>query len=124
MLTLTRAVRVFACAQPVDMRRGFDGLAALVEQQLGKQLLEGDVFVFTGRCRKRAKVLYFDGTGLVLLSKRLFQGRFARPWAEEGAACVALTMAELSLFLEGCEVAGRWRLSPPAFEEKGLALAR
>ena len=124
MLTLTRAVRVFACAQPVDMRRGFDGLAALVEQQLGKELLEGDVFVFTGRCRKRAKVLYFDGTGLVLLSKRLFQGRFARPWAEEGATSVALTMAELSLFLEGCEVAGRWQLSPPAFEEKGLASVR
>lgn len=124
MLTLTRAVRVFACAQPVDMRRGFDGLAALVEQQLGKQLLEGDVFVFTGRCRRRAKVLYFDGTGLVLLSKRLFRGRFARPWAVEGEASVALTMSELSLFLEGCELAGRWRLSPPAFEENGLALVR
>jgi transposase len=122
VLTLTRAVRVFACATPVDMRRGFDGLSAIVEQELGGQLLKGDVFLFTGRCRRRAKVLYFDGTGLVLLSKRLFRGRFARPWAEEGQASVELTVAELSLFLEGCELAGRWQLSPPAFEEKELAL--
>ena len=83
MLTLTRAVRVFACAVPVDMRKGFDGLSALVEQQLGGQLLKGDVFLFVGKSRRRAKVLYFDGTGLVLLTKRLFQGRFARPWAGE-----------------------------------------
>lgn len=122
MLTLTRAVRVFACATPVDMRRGFDGLSAIVEEQLGGQLLKGDVFLFTGRCRRKAKVLYFDGTGLVLLSKRLFKGRFARPWAEEGEASVELTVAELSLFLEGCELAGRWQLSPPAFVEKELAL--
>ncbi|MCI0572244.1 MAG: IS66 family insertion sequence element accessory protein TnpB [Myxococcaceae bacterium] len=122
MLTLTRAVRVHAWAAPIDMRRGFDGLSALVEQQLGKELLKGDVFLFTGRCRRKAKVLYFDGTGLVLLSKRLFKGRFARPWVEEGQLSVELTVAELSLFLEGCELAGRWQLSPPAFEEKELAL--
>jgi len=123
VLMLTRAVRVFACAVPVDMRKGFDGLSALVEQQLGGQLLKGDVFLFVGRCRQRAKVLYFDGTGLVLLTKRLFKGRFARPWVQQGAASVELTVTELSLFLEGCELAGRWRLSPPAFEEKELAVA-
>ena len=123
MLTLTRAVRVYACAAPVDMRKGFDGLSALVEQQLGGQLLKGDVFLFVGRCQRRAKVLYFDGTGLVLLTKRLFKGRFARPWAQAGAPSVDLTVAELSLFLEGCELAGRWKLSPPAFEEKELAVA-
>ena len=90
MLTLTRAVRVFACAQPVDMRKGFDGLSALVEQHLGQQLLQGDVFLFVGKSRRRAKVLYFDGTGLVLLHKRLFQGRFARPWPES-SACSSLS---------------------------------
>jgi len=122
VLTLTRAVRVYASAAPVDMRKGFDGLSALVEQQLGGQLLKGDVFLFVGRCRQRAKVLYFDGTGLVLLTKRLFKGRFARPWAQAGAVSVEMTVAELSLFLEGCELAGRWKLSPPAFEEKELAV--
>ena len=122
MLTLTRAVRVFACAQPVDMRKGFDGLSALVEQQLGRQLLKGDVFLFVGRSRRRAKVLHFDGTGLVLLTKRLFQGRFARPWCDEGTQEVELTVTELSLFLEGCELAGRWKLSPPVVDEKILAV--
>jgi transposase len=122
VLTLTRAVRVFACAAPVDMRKGFDGLGALVEQHLGGQLLKGDVFLFVGKSRRRAKVLYFDGTGLVLLTKRLFQSRFARPWPDKGATSVELTVAELSLFLEGCELAGRWKLSPPAFEEKTLAV--
>ena len=117
-----RAVRVYACAAPVDMRRGFDGLSALVEQQLGGQLLTGDVFLFVGKSRKRAKVLYFDGTGLVLLTKRLFRGRFARPWCEEGAQAVELTVSELALFLEGCELAGRWKLSPPAVDEKVLAV--
>ncbi len=77
---------------------------------------------FVGRCRKRAKVLYFDGTGLMLLIKRLFRGRFARPWAEEGASSVALKANELSLFLEGCEPAGRWKLPPPAVDEKILAV--
>jgi transposase len=67
-MTLTRAVRVFAYAVPVDMRKGFEGLGALVEQQLGRQLLKGDVFLFVGRCRRRAKVLHFDGMSLVLLT--------------------------------------------------------
>ena len=92
VLTLTRAVRVFAYAAPVDMRKGFDGLSALVEQQLGRELLKDDVFLFVGRSRRRAKVLHFDGTGLVLLTKRLFQGRFARPWCDEGARAVELTV--------------------------------
>jgi transposase len=124
VLTLTRAVRVFAYAAPVDMRKGFDGLGVLVEGQLGRELLKGDVFLFVGRSRRRAKVLHFDGTGLVLLTKRLFQGRFARPWADEGAQAVELTMSELALFLEGCELAGRWKLSPPAVDEKVLAVGR
>ncbi|QRK12698.1 IS66 family insertion sequence element accessory protein TnpB [Archangium violaceum] len=68
-------------------RRGGGG-----EQQLGGQLLKGDVFLFVGRCRRRAKVLYFDGTGLVLLTKRLFKGRFASPWVQAGAASVVLTV--------------------------------
>ncbi|WP_420806701.1 IS66 family insertion sequence element accessory protein TnpB, partial [Hyalangium minutum] len=57
--------------------RGLTGSAALVEQQLGGQVLKGDVFLFVGRSRRPAKVLYFDGTGLVLLTKRLFWWRAA-----------------------------------------------
>ncbi len=102
--------------QLFDVVRRVEVHAALADR------LGGDVFLFVERCRRRAKVLYFDGTGLVLLTKRLFKGRVVRPWAEAGAQSVELTVAELSLFLEGCELAGPWRLSPPAFEEKALQL--
>ena len=59
--------RVFVHREPVDMRKAYDTLAVLVEGPMQKSLLSGDVFVFIGRTRKRAKALYFDGTGLCLL---------------------------------------------------------
>src|SRR5262249_6137858 len=62
--------RVFVYREPVDMRKAYDTLAALVEGPMQKSLLSGDVFVFIGRTRKRAKALYFDGTGLCLLSNQ------------------------------------------------------
>ena len=66
-----RRGRVFVYREPVDMRKAYDTLAALVEGPMQQSLLSGDVFVFIGRTRKRAKALYFDGTGLCLLCKRL-----------------------------------------------------
>ena len=116
-------VPVYAYGAPADLRKGFEGLSGLVQTGLGQDPLSGALYLFTNQRRTHAKVLYFDGTGLVLLTKRLFKGRFARPWVQQGAPSVELTVAELSLFLEGCELAGRWKLSPPAFEEKELAVA-
>lgn len=63
-------VRVFVYREPVDMRKAYDTLSALVEGPMKKSLLSGDVFAFIGRTRKRAKALYFDGTGLCLLSNQ------------------------------------------------------
>lgn len=123
MIGLPRAVRVFGCARPVDMRKGFDGLAALVERELGGHLMRGDVFLFVARRRRRAKVLYFDGTGLCLLAKRLEKGRFAALWQRSERPAIALTLSELSLFLEGSELIGQKALSPPALDEKELAIA-
>jgi hypothetical protein len=60
-------MRVFVYREPVDMRKAYDTLSALVIEPMKKSLLSGDVFVFIGRTRKRAKALYFDGTGLCLL---------------------------------------------------------
>ncbi len=121
MIGCTRAVRVFAYGATVDLRKGFNGLAALVEQEMKQRLLDGDVYLFVGRNPRRAKVLYFDGTGLCLLAKRLERGRFARLWAR-GDGHVALTLSELALFLEGSELVGRKSLAPPAFEQKDLAV--
>ena len=106
---------VFVYREPVDMRKAYDTLAALVEGPMHKSLLSGDVFVFIGRTRKRAKALYFDGTGLCLLSKRLETGHFAAPWTRPGEGPLPLTMSELALLLEGSEHALRVRLSPEPY---------
>ncbi|WP_437898948.1 IS66 family insertion sequence element accessory protein TnpB [Sorangium sp. So ce124] len=110
-----RHMRVFVYREPVDMRKAYDTLAALVEGPMKKTLLSGDVFVFIGRTRKRAKALYFDGTGLCMLCKRLETGHFAAPWKRPGEGPMELTMSELALLLEGSELALRVRLSPAPY---------
>jgi transposase len=124
MLLLPRAVRILLAREPVDMRNSIDGLAAIVRTQWKENLYAGHLFVFVSRRGDRVKILSWDAGGFVLTYKRLYRGRFARPWAEEGAASVELTASELALFLEGCELAGRWKLSPPAVDEKVLAVGR
>jgi transposase len=112
---LSRRIRVFAYAGPVDMRKSFNTLAALVHQ-MGQDLLVGDAFLFVSKRRNRAKVLWFDGTGLCLLAKRLEKGRFAAIWDRIHRGAGAMTVSELSLFLEGCELLGHRALSPPEYE--------
>jgi transposase len=116
MIGSTRQLRVFAYAAPADMRKGFDGLSALVQQALGRDPLSGDVYLFVSRNRQRAKALLWDGTGLCVYAKRLEQGRFAAPWEHESEGPVQMTMSELALFLEGSRLVGRMVLSPPAYE--------
>jgi len=111
MIGSTRQVRVHAYGQPTDLRKGFDGLSALVTHELHQDPLSGDLFLFTNRTRKRAKVLLWDGTGLCIYAKRLAQGCFACLWR-----------GELQLFLEGSMLVGRVQVSPPTFIQKPLAL--
>jgi len=120
----TRQVAVYAYARPIDMRKGFDGLHALVVHELGRDPLSGDLFVFASRNRKRAKVLLWDGTGLCVFAKRLEQGHFARLWERAEGDVLRLTMNELQLFLEGSTLIGRVALSPPAFVQKSIAEMR
>jgi len=102
-----RQVDVFAHAEPVDMRKSFDTLAALVKQELGQNLLSGSLFLFTSKNRRRAKVLYFDGTGLCLFAKRLDKGRFAVFTDRARSRSVKMTLSELTQFIEGSECIGR-----------------
>lgn len=111
---------MFAFGGPVDMRKGFDGLAAVVSQQLRRDALSGEVFLFVNRTRKRAKVLLWDGTGLCIYAKRLEQGRFASLWRDREGDIVRLTMSELALFLEGSSLVGRVKLSPDEFVLESL----
>jgi transposase len=119
-----RRVTVYAYARPADMRKGFDGLYALVLQGLQRDPLSGDVFIFVSRDRVRAKTLQWDGTGLCIYAKRLERGRFARLWRDDGDDPITLTISELDLFLEGSALIGRVALSPPAMTHFVLASNR
>ena len=119
ILGTSRAVRVFAYPEPIDLRNGYDGLFGLVKQGLDRDPLSGDLFLFVSKRRKGCKVLVWDGTGLCIFQKRLEKGRFAAPWKKEGAV-VRMTASELALFIEGCELVGRRSLSPPEFEPSPL----
>ena len=115
MLIPTRQIRVFACAEPTSMRQGFDGLWARVRSSMGRDPLEGDMFLFVSKNRKQARVLHWDGTGIVVVAKRLEHGKFNAPWEGDREKPWCLTPSELSLFLEGSRLVGRYEVSPPAF---------
>ena len=116
MIGLPRGLSVFMYSEPTDMRKSFNTLSALVEIEMKRNVLEGDLFLFVSRNRKRAKVLYFDGTGLCLLAKRLERGTFGAPWKQRRSE---LTLSELALFIEGSEVACH-SLSPPLLRRADL----
>jgi transposase len=119
-----RRVTVYAYARPTDMRKGFDGLSALVTQGLQRDPLNGDVYIFVSRDRVRTKVLHWDGTGLCVYAKRLERGRFAPLWRDEDETPITLTVSELDLFLDGSTMVGRIALSPPALTHFLLASDR
>ena len=103
MIGLPAGTRVWLAAGLTDMRRGFDGLAALVQSALTQDPFSGHVFVFRGRRGDIIKLLWWDGQGMCLFAKRLEKGRFIWPQAANGS--VALTQAQLSMLLEGID----WR---------------
>ena len=123
MIGSTRQVSVYAYTRPTDMRKGFDGLCALVTQGLRRNPLDGDVFLFVSRDRVRAKTLHWDGTGLCIYAKRLERGRFAALW-REGDDPIRLTVSELDLLLDGSALVGRVTLAPPAITHFSLARDR
>lgn len=120
MLSPGRALRVWAWPQPTDMRKGYDGLYALVRSGMRRDPLSGDLYLFVNRSRTHCKILHWDGTGLCLYGKRLERGRFAALWREPGEA-IELSAAELALFVEGCGLVGRVPLSPPEYRPETLA---
>jgi transposase len=100
MLSVGRA-RVFLAASPVDLRRGHDGLYALVRGALAMDPYAGDVFVFVGRRGDRVKILFWDRGGFVVYYKRLAKGRVSLPRIAEGAAHVVMDGTELGMLLGG-----------------------
>lgn len=109
MLNLSPKMRIFVCTTPTDMRRQFDGLAALVTHALGQDALSGDYFVFLNRSRTICKVLSWDRDGFVILAKRLERGRFQYPAGGEGAAVTEIDAVTLSMILAGIDLASAKR---------------
>jgi transposase len=103
MISPPAGTRVWLAAGVTDMRKGMDGLAALVQTALSENPFSGHIFVFRGRRGDLVKLLWFDGDGLCLFAKRLERGRFVWPQAASGS--VALSAAQLSMLLEGID----WR---------------
>ena len=103
MIGLPAGTRVWLAAGVTDMRKGMNGLAALVQTTLAIDPFCGHLFVFRGRRGDLMKVLWWSGDGMCLFIKRLERGRFVWPQAESGSVC--LSGAQLSMLLEGID----WR---------------
>jgi len=110
MLGLPPSTRVWLVAGVTDMRKGFNGLAAQVQTALIDDPFSGHIFVFRGRRGDLLKVLWWDGDGMCLYSKRLEYGRFIWPRAQNGK--VHLTTAQLSMLLEGIDWRAPKRTAP------------
>ena len=113
MLRLPPAVRLFVSRDAVDMRKAFDGLAALVRDAMREDLLSGHLFVFFNRRKDRVTILWWDRSGFLLLCKRLEAGRFTLPSdaasTRADGAPLQITSAELALVLEGIDLRGARR---------------
>jgi len=101
MIVPSGAVRVLVATRPVDFRKGVDGLAALVRESLGSDPYSGVIYVFRAKRADRVKLLLWDGTGLVLVAKRLEKSSFRWPRISDGV--MRLTSSQLSALLEGLD---------------------
>jgi transposase len=102
MLSFTGSLRVLAC----DMRRGFDGLSGMVATKLNEDLQSGALFVFTNRSHTRLKIIYWDGSGLWLMAKRLEKGPFSWPKDTDGKTKRALRAEALAMLTDGVDLRG------------------
>ncbi len=125
MITIPSSVRIYLSATPCDMRKGHDGLAALVKQQMEQDVFSGHLFVFVSKRGNRIKILAWDRGGFVLWYKRLERGRFKLPDLMEAGTILQLESSELSMLLGGIDYSRvrkppRW--VPPRADEKNLPI--
>jgi transposase len=104
MLAFPHSVRIYVALEPVDMRKQYDGLWIAAREQLGEDPKQGAVFCFSNREHTRLKLLYWDGTGVWVLAKRLEQGRFSWPKPSEAKRKLALAPEALALLVGGVEL--------------------
>jgi transposase len=111
MIVLNRRTKVFFCREATDMRMSFDGLFNRVKDHIREDPFSGHLFVFLNKRRSTCKALIYDGTGVIVIAKRLEEGLFSsiNPHL---AGKIVLTQAEFSLFLEGADLNKRFIESP------------
>lgn len=101
-LTLSPSVRIYAALGATDLRKGFDGLAGLVANLVGRDPTSGHLFLFCNRRRTQIRILFWDGTGFCIFGKRLARGTFELPAAGDGS--VEIDTETLGLILAGIEL--------------------
>jgi transposase len=104
MIGFGSATRVYLAAGATDMRKGFDGLFGIARDRLGVDPLSGHLFVFCNARKNRLKVLYWDGSGLLICSKRLERGRFSWPAGGDDQGRVRMSSEELTLLVSGIDL--------------------
>ena len=117
MITFNRRTKVFVCKEPTDMRASYDTLFAKAKEVLNQDPFSGHLFVFVSARRTSMKCLFYDGTGLVIIAKRMEQGLFSRinPMCQGE---LVLTAAEFALFFEGADLEKRFIDSPSEIRKK------
>jgi transposase len=126
VLTLPPSVKIYLASTPTDMRKGFDGLMAIVRNQWEYDVFSGHLFVFVSRRRNRAKILFWDRGGFVLYYKRLERGRFRLPKFDPDAVSVELDADQLTMLLNGIDYSRVRRPLPwmPPMEKKRRKIDR
>jgi transposase len=118
VLTLPPSVRIWLAAEPVDLRKGFDGLSAIVRHEWNKDVFAGHLFVFLGKRGDRCKILLWDRGGLAIYFKRLERGRFLKPRVTIQTSHVEMDATALAMLLDGIDVSRvrrpeHWEPPPP-----------
>jgi len=116
MIALNRRTNIYVAKGPTDMRASYDTLSLKARDILRQDPFSGHLFVFLNARRTSCKCLYYDGTGLVIIAKRLEKGLFSKinPYLNED---IILTQAEFNLFFEGADLSKRFIESPPKIKK-------
>lgn len=104
MITFPNSLRILVAIEPCDMRKSFDGLSAVVVNQLNEDAASGSLYLFTNKRRNRLKILYFDGSGLWVMVKRLEKGTFSWPRSTSDAKSIKLSATALAMLTDGIEL--------------------
>lgn len=117
MIAINRRTKIFVAKDPTDMRASYDTLFNRARTVIAEDPMSGHLFVFINARRSSCKCLFYDGTGLVIIAKRLENGLFSRlnPYHKDQ---IVLTQAEFSLFFEGADLSKRFIDSPKEIRKK------